>query len=333
MSRWTLGVVVAVSLGACYSGGAFDSPPISRAPSADAALLFLSASWASAPGHGREILALNADGTHPERLTTCAEASSPCHFVRVAVSPERDRIVALRSAPGGDTALYFVNLSRSAEQQLVASAVSVDWSPTAVEGPAPLIYSSALGQPSGNEDLFTCDLHGALVSNRTQTPTVRERGARFHPLGHTAVYERIDDSGVSRIYLYYPETPLTSGTAPGPALPGTPYVVGGDADPAFSPDGGAVAFRRLTGTGNGGLGTWDLMAVDVDGTNLRTLATGPVHRGAPDWGRSGIIFVETDASMDEARLVLVLPDGSGARVLRVEPAGYGMAAPRWLPEG
>jgi Tol biopolymer transport system component len=108
-------------------------------------------------------------------------------------------------------------------------------------------------------------------------------------------------------------------------------VVGSDADPVPSPDGLSVAFRRLTGTGNGGLGTWDLMTVKLDGTEPAVVATGPLFRGAPDWGPKGIVFVETDAAASESRLVVLQPDGTARTVLRTENAAFRMASPRWLP--
>ena len=158
-----------------------------------------------------------------------------------------------------------------------------------------------------------------------------ERNPRIDPFARTVVFERIDESGTSRIYLYS-STPLTSGPATGPALPGTPYVVGADADPVISPDGASVAFTRLTGTGNGGLGTWDLLTLKADGVSTPVvIATGPLYRGAPDWGSRGILFVETDAATSRSQLVLVQPDGSGRTVLRTEDASSRMGAPRWLP--
>jgi hypothetical protein len=61
------------------------------------------------------------------------------------------------------------------------------------------------------------------------------------------------------------------------------------------------------------------------------IATGPVYRGAPDWGSRGILFVETDAALSRSQLVLVQPDGSGRTVLRTEGASGRMGSPRWLP--
>jgi len=108
--------------------------------------------------------------------------------------------------------------------------------------------------------------------------------------------------------------------------------VGADADPVFSPNGQSVAFTRLTGTGNGGLGTWDLLTSKADGVSKPVvIATGPLYRGAPDWGSRGILFVETDAAASRSQLVLVQPDGSGRTVLRTEDARSRMGSPRWLP--
>ena len=52
--------------------------------------------------------------------------------------------------------------------------------------------------------------------------------------------------------------PVTTGGPGSDTLAGTPYVVGSDTDPDYSPDGRMLVFRRLTATGNGGLGTWDI---------------------------------------------------------------------------
>jgi Tol biopolymer transport system component len=303
----------------------------SRPPSADAVLLFATGSWASDLGQPRELYALNADGSEAERLTTCAQASTPCDFVQIAPSPDRNRLVALRTTPGaaaGANGLYFMDLSRSVETLVFSSRRidSVDYSPDG----SFILYSAVVGQ-AGVEDLFVSDPTGLNEQNLTSTTDFRERSARLEPYARTAVYEGIDASGVSRIYLYS-QTALTSGPATGPALPDTPYVVGADADPVFSPDSSFVAFRRLTGVGNGGLGTWDILTVKTDGSSTpEVVVTGPLFRGAPDWGPDGIVFVETDAAASRSELVVVAADGAGRTVLRTEDARYRMTGPRWLP--
>jgi Tol biopolymer transport system component len=309
----------------------FTGASATRPPSADAVLLFVSGSWSSAPGDPRELLSLNADGSKAERLTGCAEAATPCDFIQVAPSPDRNRLAAIRTTPAaaaGASALYFMDLSRSVEALIFPSrrVDSVDYSPDG----SFIIYSAIVPQ-STQEDLYYSQPNGTAEQNLTDSAAFRERSARIDPFARTAVYEGIDESGVSRIYLFS-QTPLTSGPATGESLPGTPYVVGADADPVFSPDSLSVAFRRLTGVGNGGLGTWDVLSVPVAGTAApQVVSSGPVFRGPPDWGSKGIVFVETDAAGARSQLVLVQPDGSGRTVLRTEDAGYRMGGPRWLP--
>jgi hypothetical protein len=313
------------------SGNPFAALVASRPPSADAVLLFVSGSWAKAPGQARELLALDASGSKLEQLTRCSESSTPCDFLQVAPSPSRDRVMAIRTTPGaesGANTAYFMDLSRSVETILFPRrrVETIDWS---ADGTF-IVYSAVVPQ-TNEEDLFYSSPNGQDEQNLTESLTVRERAARIDPLAQTAVFERIDESGVGRIYLYR-ATPVTSGPATGPALPGTPYLVGADADPVFSPDGLSVAFRRLTGVANGGLGTWDLLTLKVDGTSTpKVLVTGALYRGAPDWGKSGILYVETDAATSQSQLVRIQPDGTGRTVLRTEDAGYQMGSPRWLP--
>ena len=332
MPRFALLLMAALALACANNGGnPFGAVSPSRPPAADAAILFVSGSWSAQLDAPREIMAISADGSNPQQLTTCARATLPCDMLQVAPSPERVRVVAVRTSPGaeaGAQALYFMDLSRSVETILFPGrrVDSADWS----NDGSFLLFASPNAQV-GNEDLFTAQPTGAEEQNLTDSLSVRERRARIDPFGRTAVFERIDDAGVSRIYLFR-ETPITSGPAAGLPLAGTPYVVGADADPTFSPDGTLIVFRRLTATGNGGLGTWDLMLTSgTTGAVPQTIATGPVYRGAPDWGRSGIVFVETDAVTSQSLLVRVQPDGSGRTVLRSEAAGYRMGAPRFLP--
>jgi Tol biopolymer transport system component len=312
----------------------FDQFSFSRPPSADAILLYLSGAWAEEPGAPREVYALDADGT-TERLTSCTQRSEPCNFLEVAPSSNPARIVAVRGAIGGDpqaSALYFVDLDRSVET-IIAPARRVqgaDWS----QDDSLVIYSNgdvenlSAVQPNGDEDR-------AL----TESPDLRERSPRLDPTLTYATYEGLEQTpGKSRIYLYLGQdnssVPLTRGGPGTDPLEGTPYTVGSDASPTPSPNGQFVVFRRLTGTGNGGLGNWDILYANVSDPEAEPevlVSGGDVARGAPDWGPDGrIVFVETDASAGESRLVAVQPSSGERQVLYVEDAGFGMVGPRWL---
>ena len=340
LRRSLLFALVLAASGCGNSGGnPFAATSPSTPPAASAAIEFVSGSWSSDVGQPRELMAVALDGSGLQRLTSCTQLATPCDVLQVSPSPDRSRVVVVRTTPSaeaGANALYFMDLNRSVEQVLVSKrrVEAADWS---ADGSF-LLYSTAATQTT-NEDLFTSAFDGTNEQNLTNTLDVRERSARIDPFGRTAVYERVctvasdtcTDVGVSRIYLFS-TTPLTSGPATGPALPGTPYLVGSDASPTFSPDTTQVVFRRLTGTGNGGLGTWDLIVLPLTtGATPRTLVTGALFRGAPDWGSAGILYVETDAAAGTSQLVLIQPDGTGRTVLRTEPAGYRMGSPRWLP--
>jgi Tol biopolymer transport system component len=331
LRRW-LPLALAALAPACGNdaGNPFAATSLSQPPAADAAIVFVSGSWSGEPNAARELMAVRADGSQPQQLTTCARAAQPCDVLQVAPSPDRERVMAVRTTPGAEPGaqfLYFMDLSRSVETLVLPRrrVDSADWS----RDGSFLLFASVTGQ-AGAEDLFTSQPNGADERNLTESLDVRERRARIDPSGRSAVFERIDEAGVSRIYAF-PQTPLTSGPATGPALPGTPYFVGADADPTFSPDSVSVVFRRLTSTANGGLGTWDLLT-RTGGTvaTLRTIASGPVYRGAPDWGRAGIVLVETDAQAQRSQLVVIQPDGSGRTVLRTEDSAHRMGSPRWL---
>ncbi len=313
------------------SGNPFTSRTLP--PPADAVLLFVSGSWAADPGQPRELFALNIDGSKLEQLTSCAQASPACDFVQLAPSPDRNRLAAIRTQPEaaqGATTLYFMDLARGAEKLIFPNrrVENVDYSPDA----SFILYTAVpTGTQTTAEDLFYSSPDGTGEQNLTNTPDFRERAPRVDPFATTAVYEGIDSTGVGRIYAFS-QTRLTTGPEGGETLPDTPYVVGADADPVYSPDGKSIAFRRLTGVGNGGLGTWDLMTLVLGGTSSpKVLATGPLFRGAPDWSSKGIVFVETDAAADRSDLVVLSADGTTRTVLRTEPAGYRMGSPRWLP--
>jgi Tol biopolymer transport system component len=330
LRRLLLAASIAVAA-ACGDEPANPFGASSRPPSDQAVLLFVSGSWAESAGQPREVLALNADGSAVETLTACAQASQPCDFVQVAPSPSRDRLAAIRTTPeaeAGATALYFMDLSRSVEKLIFSNRRidSVDYAPD-----GNFILYSAVATQTTQEDLFYSLPNGSEESNLTQSLDLRERSPRIDPFASTAIYEGIDASGVGRIYLFS-RTALTSGPTGGEPLPDTPYVVGADADPVFSPDGASIAFRRLTGVGNGGLGTWDILTLKADGASTpRVVATGPLFRGAPDWGSKGIVFVETDAAAARSQLIVLSSDGVTRAVLRTEDADFRMGSPRWLP--
>jgi Tol biopolymer transport system component len=334
-------IVAAALLGACNT--TYDNPFANSnptvAPRADATIVYTSNGYAARPGSPDEVFGVGDGGAGVTRLTFCNNGSRVCSSVEAAPAPDRLRVALRRvdadsnkdgqlTAADGE-ALLVVDLARSVEGGLLPSNAKVsgiDWSPSGDV----LVYSAA-GE-GGIDDLYRADPNGQNTRNLTSTNTVRERRPRIDPSGSAALFERIDVDGKGQIWLFSStgaQVRVTTGGDGSAALAGTPYIVGSDADPDYSPDGRSVVFRRLTGTGNGALGTWDLMTARLDGTGLTTIVTGAAFRGAPDWGPKGIIFPEVDST--STRLVLVQGDGSGRQVLVTLGSAFDISDPRWLP--
>jgi Tol biopolymer transport system component len=326
----------------CGCNSEFDNPFTNTSrttpPRATAAVIFAS-NLHGTPGSSRELYAVDLDGTGLTRLTFCATDTQPCDTSAVSPAPDRQRVAVIRRRDsdgnnrldGADgNAMLFIDLARGAEAGLVPATgevAAIDWAPTGDV----LVFA---GKGEGNiEDLFRADTNGENNRNLTFTTDVRERGGRVDPSGTVAVYERIEPAAKPAVFVFVDRTRQVRVSTPGEgtaALPGTPYTVGSDADPAFSPDGRAIVFRRLTGTGAEGLGTWDIMTILNDGTGLAVIVSGAEYRGAPDWGAQGIVFEEADGASGARRLVAVQPDGSGRRVLVTAARGTDLTAPRWL---
>jgi Tol biopolymer transport system component len=299
-------------------------------------VVFSSNTYTTRAGSPRDLYAAEDGGAGVTRLTYCNTEQKRCDNVEAAPSPDRQRMAVRRIAndSNGDgrltsadgESLVFMDLARGVEAELVPSNArvsGVDWSPL-----NDFIIYSANGD-GGVEDLWIMNPNGQENRNRTLTPGIAERRPRLNAAANSAVYERIDNTGKGKIYIFS-AFQVTSGGPGTEPLPGTPYVVGSDADPDFSPDARFVVFRRLTSTGNGGLGTWDILTARTDGTELTVVSAGPVYRGAPDWGPDGIMFNEVDVAGSRSQLVLIDPAGTNRRTPITMGGGVLISFPRWL---
>jgi hypothetical protein len=147
----------------------------------------------------------------------------------------------------------------------------------------------------------------------------------WSPDGRTIAFVRRAEWDDSHLMLVDPEDPSSASAL---VPPGTGTV---DADPAWSPDGSAIAFiRSRPSTGDGSPGRYRLMAVDADGSHLRTLLDRTDPLASPTWSPDGgaIALTVGDEWERGGSLGIVDLDGEGVRTL----AGPS-AQPVWSPTG
>jgi len=331
----------------------FEDPALitTVAPPAGTELVFASDGWANAPGRGRELMAVAADGSSLTRLTFC-DSGRPCDILEGALAPDNQRVTVRRVLAdtsgdgrlddGDDASLVYVDLAAQVEAELLpatARASGIDWAPAQDI----LVYSA---QGTGGEDLFRTTPRRPTSDNAQETvdlscPSfagappncdvqISELRPRIDAAGTIAAYARIQAGGSAELWIFQTtanQTRVTTAAAGAGLLPGTSYRIGSDTDPTFSPDGRTLVFRHLTAAGDG-RGVWEMRTVRTDGSELRTLAAGDAWRGAPDWNANGIVFPEADAT--GTRLVILQGDGSGRRDITSFPAGFRIDNPRWL---
>jgi len=319
----------------------FENPNRTQPPLPNHRISFTSNAYATEANAPRDVFSSGPAGEGIERLTNCNSGARACDSVAAAIHPDRQRAAVRRATQdkNGDgqvteedgAALLLVDLARQVEAPLLTpdwNVQGIDWTPNGTT----LLFSAV--SPVGlNEDLYRMDPNGQNQASLTFTPNVLELSPRVDPTGTAAVFSRIDDAaaGKAEIWIFIAtdrQLQVTSGGPGSERLSGTPYVVGSDANPDYSPDGRRIVFRRLTAVGDG-RGQWDLLSVAVNGSDLQTLVSGPAYRGAPDWGVDGILYEESQAGRP-TELIAIQPDGSGRRVVAAVNAGQRLSEPRWL---
>src|SRR5207245_5731631 len=298
-------VVLATGLAACSTTypNPFENANPMVPPPAAAKIVFSANTYATRGGGGHDLFASDDPGASLPRLTFCNTTDRRCEYLESVPGPSRERQAVRRvvdtdgdgkitSADG--ESLRIVDLARAVEGELVpgnAHVSGADWSPG-----EEVLYYSAVGS-GGVDDLYQITSNGQSNQDLTSSTGVRERRPRFNLGGTALAFERIETGTRGQVWIATSLglRALDAGGTQGEALAGTPYFVGSDADPVFSPDGRTVAFRRLVATGNGCLGVWDLvtMRTVMTGPVPATLVTGAAFRGPPDWAAGGIRLVQS----------------------------------------
>jgi Tol biopolymer transport system component len=303
----------------------------------------LLASNMHAPGEGapRGVYALSSTDGRLDQLTFPSASLPERDHARLVPTSDANRIVVLeRTAEDGEPypgdpsgSAVFLDLDRGVRSVLSSAdafVTGIDASPV-----ASLVVFSAHAAGLGS-DIYWRELSSTNVTTQalTQTADVGERHPRFDRSGSFIVHEWHKANAPSTIWILFSvdsSRPVTQGGTGEGSLPGTPYGVGSDADPCFSPDNAWIAFRRLMSTDDGRYGDWDILTIDSSGEQPpHVIVTGRGYRGAPDWSTQGIVFTERDPSSGRWSLVAVDADGSNRRSLLTREAPTRFDSPRWI---
>ena len=176
---------------------------------------------------------------------------------------------------------------------------------------------------TGSSRLIVMNTDGDLV-RRLPTGHVRVDDPSISPDGRSVAYWASDvptgqtGGSIYTIGIDEPARPV--------AL--TERAAGSDADPAWSPDGKSISFRRSITDAN-----WDVYQMASDGSNVRPFVTGPTRDHKPAWstdGRQLMIISNRDAKDQAATsfdLYLVNADGTVLKPLGF--SGQEILTPAW----
>jgi Tol biopolymer transport system component len=267
-----------------------------------------------------DIWSITVDGVDSKRLTAGLGADT-----RPVLSADRRSFIYHHepATPGGGASpssadvdgLHVVGVDGSGDRLLFPTgpAASLDlarpgWSPDGQ------LIASASRKPGEPAELVLVSITGDRVRTIATAPKLDD--PTFTPDGTFVTYwasEPTDLNGGTLMMV-----PTDGGSGPRVFLPGRP---GQDADPAWSPDGSQLTFRRR---GTGGHNIW---VVNRDGSGLTQLTTAPGDDQDPSWSPDGRRIAFKSARNGEPEIFVMNADGSNQHLVLHNPEADD--APAW----
>lgn len=225
-----------------------------------------------------------------------------------ATSGPSGHIVYTSRAQTGSRALILLDV-KSGTRQTVLSELGIDEeSPALSPDGTRIAFSSAR---DGNPEIYTIGVDGSNLTRITDN-AARDILPAWSPDGHKLIFNRIPDASAGGPFLIVAADGSGERTVPG--------AIGGDG--ALSPDGTTLAY---------GYGQ-DVLLVNLDGSNSRTLAVG-VPASEPAWSPDGAQIAFGCVMNGNQEICVVNADGSNLRNITNSSAPVGEIQPSWSPDG
>lgn len=242
------------------------------------------------------IYAMDADGTHLQRLTKTGKDGWPTWSPdgkQVMFSSSRHRISQI-----------FVMNADGKDQHLIADGFWPDWGPNGSK----IAYT--VWQDDKNTEIYLMNPDGSNQRRLTHHPA-RDGGPTFSPDGKKIAFlsDRDNPERFPQYNLYMMNADGTD------VLKLTDDFSVSNSKPSWSPDGRWIAFTR------GDLRS-DIYRINVDGANLQNLTNHPTFDASPTWSPDGrqIAFY---SSREGGGIYMMNADGTG--VVQLTPVrGVGL---------
>lgn len=177
----------------------------------------------------------------------------------------------------------------------------------------------------GNAEVYVMPAAGGPPRRLTDAP-LDDWGPLWSPDGRALAFLS-NRGGVDRIYLCAPDgadlRPLRPGAPPRPPASGAVGPTDDEAEPAFAPDGRALAFSVRTGPGRAALRLADLTTGSID-----PLTPGAASDRSPVWSPAGEHLVFTSDRDGDPELYVIRRDASALARVSARPGADWLV--RWL---
>jgi len=253
--------------------------------------------------NGKQIVVADSDGHGAQQVTSGSINLLP------AWMPAGRSLAFTSFRDGAGAHLFQVDLATRAVQQLVKMG---DFATGATFSPDGIRFAFSASQAE-NTDIWPSPIEGGIMRRLTESRGI-DISASWSPDGKRLAFVS-DRAGSPQIYTMAMD---------GADVRRITFQGNYNQEPAWSPKGDLIAF-----SGRDEHRVFDLYTVNVQTGKVTRLTQNEGTNEKPSWAPNGRMLVFSSTRTGKKQLWTILPDGSNARQLTLEPRGASDAA--WGP--